>query len=94
MDWSASLGRLLGILLYATGNDIWIRDNEVWDEEKKFTKWFSDYSQAWKEVLKRNDEELGLALEGGREGGVVRKLYIEHAILCNVFCSVLHAVLP
>jgi len=69
MDWNASLGRLLGILLYATGNDIWIRDNEVWDEEKKFTKWFSDYSQAWKEVLKRNDEELGLALEGGREGG-------------------------
>jgi len=69
MDWSASLGRLLGILLYATGNDIWIRDNEVWDEEKKFTKWFSDYSQAWKEVLKRSDEELGLALEGGREGG-------------------------
>merc|ERR1719397_1442778 len=69
MDWNASLGRLMGILLYATGTEAWIADNEVWEEEKKFTKWFSDYSQAWKEVLKRSDEELGLALEGGREGG-------------------------
>jgi len=69
MDWNASLGRLLGILLYATGTEAWIADNEVWEEEKKFTKWFSDYSQAWKEVLKRSDEELGLAFEGGREGG-------------------------
>jgi len=69
MDWNASLGRLMGILLYATGTEAWIADNEVWEEEKKFTKWFADYSQAWKEVLKRSDEELGLALEGGREGG-------------------------
>merc|ERR1712037_26057 len=68
MDWNASLGRLMGILLHG-GTEAWIADNEVWEEEKKFTKWFADYSQAWKEVLKRSDEELGLALEGGREGG-------------------------
>jgi len=69
MDWSSSLGRLLGILLYAIGTEAWIADNEMWEEEKKFTKWFSDFSQGWREVLKRSDEELGLTLEGGREGG-------------------------
>ena len=69
MNWSSSLGRLLGILLYAIQTEAWIADNEVWDDEKKFTKWFSDFSVAWREVLKRSDEELGLALEGGREGG-------------------------
>ena len=69
MNWSASLGRLVGILIYANGDETWIADNEVWDDKKKFTKWFTDYSQAWKEVLKRSDEELGLALQGGREGG-------------------------
>ena len=69
MDCNASLGRLLGILLYATGTEAWIADNEVWEDERKFSKWFSDYSQAWKEILKRSDQELGLALDGGRDGG-------------------------
>ena len=65
----STLGRLLGILLYATENNGWIADNEVYEDERKFSKWFSDYSQAWKEILKRSDQELGLALDGGRDGG-------------------------
>ena len=65
----STLGRLLGILLYATQNEGWIADNEVYEDERKFSKWFSDYSQAWKEILKRSDQELGLALDGGRDGG-------------------------
>lgn len=69
MDWTASLGRLLGILLYATEEDCWIQDNEVWEDQKKFTKWFSDYSEAWKGVLKQTDHQLGLALQGGKLGG-------------------------
>ena len=70
MDCTVSaLGRLLGILLYSMDYDTWIADNEVYEDERKFSKWFSDYSQAWKEILKRSDQELGLALEGGRDGG-------------------------
>ena len=68
-DKTVALGRLFGILLYATEYDTWIVDNEVWLEKRKFTKWFSDYSQAWREILEQSDQDLGLALEGGREGG-------------------------
>ena len=68
-DKTVALGKMFGILLYATEYDHWIADNEAYLEERKFAKWFSDYSQAWREVLEQSDQELGLSLEGGREGG-------------------------
>ena len=68
-DWRAGFARLLGILFYASGTEAWIADNEVWIEERRFTKWFSDYGGAWRKVLGRSDQELGLDMEGGREGG-------------------------
>ena len=61
----STLGRLLGILFYAIEFDSWIAYNEVCLDQ---WKWFSNYSQAWKEILKRSDEELGFALEGGKDG--------------------------
>ena len=58
------MGRLLlGILPYATEHDEWIVDNEVCEDERNFSKWFSDCSQTWKEILKRSDHKLG-----GRDG--------------------------
>ena len=88
-DKSGALGRLFGVLLFATEDDTWLADNEVgmnsiigvkttrchhlgipqMYEEKEFLTWFPDYSQAWKKVLEETDQDLGLALEGGKEGG-------------------------
>jgi len=67
-DKSNALGRLFGVLLFATEDDTWLADNEMY-EEKEFLTWFPDYSQAWKKVLEETDQDLGLALEGGKEGG-------------------------
>ena len=68
MHYTTELNRLHTDLQCNT-DDTWIVDNEVWLEKRKFTKWFSDYSQAWREILEQSDQDLGLALEGGREGG-------------------------
>ena len=38
-------------------------------QEKELLQWFSDYSLAWRTVLQESDQNLGLALEGGKEGG-------------------------
>ena len=45
-------------------------------EEKEFLTWFPDYSQAWKKVLEETDQDLGLALEGGKEGGYRSKKFL------------------
>ena len=42
--------------------------HQEWDE-KEFPTWFPDYSQAWKKVLEETDQDLGLALKGGKDGG-------------------------
>jgi hypothetical protein len=69
-DWPAALGRLLGILLYACQEDGWIADNEVYAwGDNRFNKWFTEYGAAWRAVLRREDREAGLEVEGGREGG-------------------------
>ena len=41
-------------------------DNQMWDEKKWFTEWFTSYSAAWREILARTDQELGLVVDGGR----------------------------
>ena len=38
-------------------------------QEKELLQLFSDYSLAWRNVLQESDQNLGLALEGGKEGG-------------------------
>ena len=38
-------------------------------QETELLQWFSDYSLAWRKVLQESDQNLGLALEGGKEGG-------------------------
>ena len=38
-------------------------------QEKELLQWLSDYSLAWRKVLQESDQNLGLALEGGKEGG-------------------------
>ena len=97
-DKSDALGRLFGVLLFATEDDTWLADNEVgmnsnsiigvqttmcrhlgipqMYEEKEFLTWFPDYSQAWKKVLEETDQDLGLALEGGKEGGYRSKKFL------------------
>ena len=45
-------------------------------EFDEFAGWFSGYSAAWVEVLKKSDAQLGLSLAGGKEGGY-RDLLIE-----------------
>ena len=68
-DWASSLGKLLGIFLYTCTDDGWMWDNEMWDDKKRFTGWFTSYSAAWRQILDRTDQELGLEVDGGREGG-------------------------
>ena len=65
-DWASSLGKLLGIFLYTCTDDGWMWDNEMWDEKKGFTGWFTSYCEAWREILARTDRELGLVVDGGR----------------------------
>ena len=60
--WGEALGRLVGILLYGRAHEGWIANNEVWEEEQQFTKWFTDYSTAWRAVLGREDLEVELQL--------------------------------
>ena len=67
--WREALGRLVGILLYACSEEGWIADNEVWQEHKRFTKWFTDIGTAWQAVLGREDLEVGLEVQGGKQGG-------------------------
>ena len=67
--WGEALGRLVGILLYACSEEGWIADNEVWQEHKRFTKWFTDIGTAWQTVLAREDLEVGLEVQGGKQGG-------------------------
>ena len=45
-------------------------------EENEFLTWFPDYSQAWRKVLEETDQDLGLALEGGKEGGYRSKKFL------------------
>ena len=47
-------------------DDGWMWDNEMWDEKKRFTGWFTSYSAAWREILARTDQEVGLVVDGGR----------------------------
>ena len=47
----------------------WIADNEVWQEHKRFTKWFTDIGTVWQAVLAREDLEVGLEVQGGKQGG-------------------------
>ena len=47
-------------------DDGWMWDNEMWDEKKGFTGWFTSYCEAWREILARTDRELGLVVDGGR----------------------------
>jgi len=68
-DFASSLGKLLGIFLYTCTDDGWMWDNEMWDDKKRFTGWFTSYSAAWRQILARSDQELGLVVDGGREGG-------------------------
>ena len=97
-DKSDALGRLFGVLLFATEDDTWLADNEVgmnsnsikgvqtticrhlgilqMYEEKEFLTRFPDYSQAWRKVLEETDQDLGLALEGGKEGGYRSKKFL------------------
>ena len=45
-------------------------------QEKELLQWFSDYSLAWRKVLQESDQNLGLALEGGKEGGYRSKKFL------------------
>ena len=47
-------------------DDGWMWDNEMWDEKKGLTGWFTSYCEAWREILARTDRELGLVVDGGR----------------------------
>ena len=76
-QWRKAFGILLGLQLFASGEDDWIRDQEVYTEFKEFGGWFSDYSSAWVQVLDMSDSQLGLVVVGGKEGGyrgVVREM--------------------
>ena len=76
-QWRKAFGILLGLQLFASGEDDWIRDQEVYTDFKEFGGWFSDYSSAWLQVLDRSDSQLGLVVVGGKEGGyrgVVREM--------------------
>ena len=67
-QWRMAFGILLGLQLFASGEDDWIRDQEVYTEFEEFGGWFSDYSSAWLQVLGRSDSQLGLVVVGGKEG--------------------------
>ena len=68
-QWRKAFGILLGLQLFASGDEGWIRDQEVYTEFGEFAGWFSDYSVAWMKVLGRSDAQLGLVVAGGKEGG-------------------------
>jgi len=68
-QWRKAFGILLGLQLFASYDDDWIRDQEIYCEFGDFSGWFSDYSKAWMDVLGKSDAQLGLAVAGGKEGG-------------------------
>jgi len=68
-QWRKAFGILLGLQLFASYDDDWIRDQEIYCEFGDFSGWFSDYSMAWMNVLGKSDAQLGLAVAGGKEGG-------------------------
>ena len=76
-QWKKAFGILLGLQLFASHDDDWIRDQEVYTEFGEFAGWFSGYSAAWLQLLERSDNQLGLVTARGREGGyrgVVREM--------------------
>lgn len=68
-QWRKAFGILLGLQLFASYDEDWIRDQEIYCEFGDFSGWFSDYSKAWLDVLGKSDAQLGLAVAGGKEGG-------------------------
>ena len=46
-QWRKAFGILLGLQLFVSGEDDWIRHQEVYTEFEEFGGWFSDYSSAW-----------------------------------------------
>ena len=61
----------MGLQLFVSGEDDWIRHQKVYTEFEEFGGWFSDYSSALLvlQVLDRGDIQLGLVVVGGKEGG-------------------------
>ena len=68
-QWRKAFGILLGLQLFVSGEDDWIRHQEVYTEFEEFVGWFSDYSSAWLQVLDRSDSQLGLVVVGEKEVG-------------------------
>eukprot|EP00397_Hematodinium_sp_SG-2012_P051875 GEMP01061041.1.p1 GENE.GEMP01061041.1~~GEMP01061041.1.p1 ORF type:complete len:150 (+),score=30.81 GEMP01061041.1:398-847(+) len=74
--WQAAFGIMFGMHLYASSDSLWILDQEVYCcEFAEFSAWFRDYSEAWKLLLARSDEELGLTGQPcGRTDGFYRTI--------------------
>ena len=53
-------------------------------EEKEFLTWFPDYSKAWRKVLEETDQDLGLALEGGKDGGYRSKIFLSFSVFLTL----------
>ena len=58
--YKKAFGILLGIFLFSRVDSYFMHDNEVYLEFSTFSGWFSDYSKAWKKLLKQSDKVLGL----------------------------------
>ena len=41
-------------------------DNQMWDEKKQFTEWFTSYSAASRKIPARTAQELGMVVDRGR----------------------------
>ncbi len=48
--------------------DFWIRDNECWEPGQELEKAMKALAKAWRDMLKRRDEELGIDAEYTRPG--------------------------
>ena len=69
--WRAALGELLGLLFFTRCDDAW-QDNEVGgDGSDAMPQLFDTLSAAWRALLVRTDDELGLAVPAAaRAAGV------------------------
>ena len=55
---------------------------QVYQEHNYFKKTFKSLSEAWRAVLARSDDELGLAPVGGAAAGVYRTLITSRLRKC------------
>ena len=77
-QWKKAFDILLGLQLFASGGDDWIRDQEVYTEFEEFSGRFSDCSSAWLQVLDSRDNQLDLVVVGGGKEWTAFQLSDEH----------------